>query len=237
MPIMSNEPISPLVCNLFAVAAKAGKGRKKFITEMEKSFTFIGEGAFRLVFASNDFVIKVRRHKPDEDCGFSQRQINSSNQDETNGYEELSSDWEHLPGFVVKPILVELPHGHDVVIMERVTPIRSLVDDGEEADDSIIELLETNRRQLLQFQFLQETFMDSHSGNLGINKAGNVVIFDFNIPLLFFDARKHHKKTDSTAKRLLKPLNKEKITKADLKPINKEKITKADLKLLKALAA
>lgn len=140
--------------------ATANKTRKGFLDAVKARFPVLGKGAFRLGFSSegNDYAFKVRRHAPRKGSGFSQREIDSSNQDEYASYIKLKKDYPEMAAFVLAPIFYKLPNKHDVVFMPRVETLGENFDyDTESWDDLASD----------QFRMITHTFSDAHGGNIG----------------------------------------------------------------------
>lgn len=217
--------------HLVACAIKAGKDRKTFNALVGDTYRKIGQGAFRLVYDTGEFVIKLRRYKPQSSNDFPMRQINSSNADEMRGYKSIVRGWKWTGQFVLKPTLIRLPNGHNVIVMPKVdTIVRTLEDDGCDNDAWKDDAPET---LVDQVTFIEETFRDAHTANIGI-LGRRAYLIDINFAGLFYGAVEDPKATEAWAKRLLDALV------APVKPKKKraaECITQEDHKLLAELAA
>jgi hypothetical protein len=152
--------------------------RGDFNKAVAANFRKVGHGAFRLVFDAGDVVIKIRRVKPKRDNAFPMSQINSSNRDEAAAYKKLLKSNPELATFVLKPTLVKLPNGHDVVMMEKVKVWGSL----NYAARCKVE--ETDNYLHDQIQVIQGAFQDAHDNNVGI-KGDRAYLIDFNFANLW----------------------------------------------------
>jgi hypothetical protein len=165
--------------HLVACAIKAGKDRKLFNELVGDTYRMVGEGSFRCVYDTGEFVIKLRRHEPWSENGFPMKRINSSNRDEAAGYKQLCRENPLFAPMVLKPTRIKLPNGHDVVYMSKVDLVWGDVESDEQKD------LKTAYPKLANLlQAIVITFMDAHDFNIGI-KDGKPYLIDFNMTKLW----------------------------------------------------
>jgi hypothetical protein len=219
---------------LEALAVEAGSDRRIFNKFVGNKYRQIGQGAFRIVFDAGDYVIKLRRHKPWRENEFPMRQINSSNSDEMKGYKSIARDWKFVAQFVLKPTLIRLPNKHNVVIMPKVDAIvRTLEEDGidndEWKDDAPVNLVD-------QVTFIQETFRDGHTANIGI-LGRRAYLIDINFAGLFYGSAAEPQDTEAWAKRLLDAVEAGVGDEPKKKKRYADCVTAQDRKLLEELAA
>jgi hypothetical protein len=153
--------------------AAAFPERADFNREVLRAFKKIGQGAFRIVVDGGDVVIKLRRATPWRENSFPMKEIDSSNRDEAIAYTKLLKKNPDLATFVLKPTLVKLPNGHNVILMEKVTVW------GKMRYETRSKIEENDNYLHDQIQVIQSTFSDSHDNNVGI-KDGRAYLIDFN---------------------------------------------------------
>jgi tRNA A-37 threonylcarbamoyl transferase component Bud32 len=137
------------------------------------NFRKVGHGAFRIVFDGGDVVIKLRWAAPKRDNKFPMSLINSSNRDEAAAYKKLLKSNPDLATFVLKPTLVKLPNGHDVILMEKVKVW------GGMKYNARCKVVDNNTYLHDQIQVIQTAFQDAHDNNVGI-KDDRAYLIDFN---------------------------------------------------------
>jgi hypothetical protein len=199
------KPTDTIIANLTKMVKVAKNDRNTFNKMVQGYYGDpIGAGAFRKVFDAGDFVVKLRRVKPFWDNPFPMSQIHTSNADEAKGYRSLRRNWKYLSGFVLKPLYVELPYGHDAIIMPKVErTCRDLENEhGDEWRSFAVEEGEWSPILDAQYCFVTECFNDSHDANLGY--IGNrLYLIDINYYGVYFNARENKKETEESAKSLL----------------------------------
>jgi hypothetical protein len=225
---------SNLRSTLENLAVEAGTNRNIFNKLVGSNYRKIGQGAFRIVMDAGDYVIKLRRHKPCADNEFPMRQIDTSNHDEVRGYKEIAKQWEFVTQFVLKPTLIRLPNKHNAVIMPKVDAVvRTLEEDGSDndewQDDAPVNLVD-------QVTFIQETFRDGHTANIGI-LGKRAYLIDINFAGLFYGAASEPKDTEAWAKRLLDAVEAGVGDEPKKKKLYADCVTAQDRKLLEELAA
>ena len=167
---MSNDKIIATLTKL----ASATKSRKTFNQSVAKEFgTKLGSGAFRVVYAAGDTVIKLRRHSPRNDGRFDMDRINPSNQEESDAYSSFEDAI--MAHFILKPTYVALPNGHDAILMDKVDFVW-----GELDWDEQMEYAKKNPKIHDQIQIINEVFQDGHDHNVGV-KGDRAYLIDFNL--------------------------------------------------------
>lgn len=189
-------PPATLKTTVRNIAKLAGENRETFNHMIMGEFgKCIGSGAFRMVFASKDWVIKVRRHEMREDASFSMQEIEPSNREEIAGFRKLTRNWKVLSQFVMTPFYMKLANGHDVILMRKVDYVI-----GQRAYSTKW----CNKNPLLEqmVSLLTECFRDAHEENLGVLN-GRVYMIDVNRPNLYRNATSDKKGTETQAAKLL----------------------------------
>jgi hypothetical protein len=175
--------IKTLEAALKKLAAKH-KTRKGFNHAVGRMFDFINDGAFRQVYDAGTYVIKVRNHKKlfrlnDED-------IDMANKVEAQNYKDLMVAAPSVAFFVLAPIYIALPNGHDAILMRRVSVCAGddhykdaleseCYDMDDYADKYFTDLMKE------QMEFITGAFRDAHDDNIGWDMAtGRVWFIDYN---------------------------------------------------------
>lgn len=168
---MSNDSTTATLVKL----AKAHPKRADFNRSLKEAFGKpLGSGAFRTVFAADkETVIKVRRSRPNG-SGFRMCDIQDSNREEAEAYEQLVDEDPIFAQFVLPPIYIALPNNHDAVMMKRVEKVwgklSQCVREKHERDDTLIGR---------QYRIISNVFEDSHWDNIGI-MGNRVFLIDMN---------------------------------------------------------
>jgi hypothetical protein len=177
--------IKTLEVALKALAAKH-KSRKGFNHAVGKKFGFINDGAFRCVYDAETYVIKLRQHE--NRSSFDDEDIDMANEQEAQNYEELMVEAPSVAFFVLAPIYIALPNGHDAILMRKVSVVANdeHYADIMGSDDECYGLNDYAAKHFTdlmqeQLEFITGSFCDSHDNNIGWDMAtGRVWFIDYN---------------------------------------------------------
>jgi len=178
--------VKTLKAALTKLAAKY-KSRRSFNGAVSKKFPFIDDGVFRRVHDAGTFVIKVRQHENDSD--FDDWQIDDANTDEMCMYDNLVAEAPSVAFFVLAPVYLALPNGHDAIIMPKVSVVANdehfghVIGTDEDCCD-LRDYIANHMSPLMyeQFVFITDSFSDMHDGNIGWDAAtGRVWCIDYNL--------------------------------------------------------
>lgn len=163
------------------------KSRAGFNKAVGCTYKRIGEGAFRIVYAADDYVIKLRRSVKRRGDDWTSQQITEGNSSEHIAYQTMLENAPSLAFFALAPVYLVLDNRHDAIIMPRVSTHSedehfNLVD-AEEGGIGLDEYTSRFFTRIMrdQYSFINNNFGDSHCGNIGWDmKAQRVWFIDLN---------------------------------------------------------
>lgn len=163
------------------------KTRAAFNKAVGRTYQQIGEGAFRIVYAADDYVIKIRRVRRRGGDDWTMRQINEGNSSEHIAFQTMLENAPSLAFFALAPAYLVLDNRHDAIIMPRVSTHSedehfNLVD-AEEGGICLDEYVSRFFTGIMrdQYRFINNNFGDAHEGNIGWDlKAQRVWFIDLN---------------------------------------------------------
>lgn len=129
-------------------------------------FPMLDSGSYRVVFDAGDYVIKLR--KPEGT--WSKDMMHNGNCIERRNWMNLPSEMQF---FVLEPIYMVLPNGHDAIVMRKVN-VTHTAKSGRW-------WLSWTPAMNMQHRFILNTFIDSHERNIGWDvTTERVWLIDYN---------------------------------------------------------